>query len=455
VLASPSEGESRTLQNSANVDSANPAAPGEGRSLRRRLALIVLVALALRLVVVAFLYPGQLNPRRDHWPFGYETGRIARAIASGRGFSDPFFAQTGLTAIMGPVYPYILAGVFKVFGIYTAASAIVALTLSSLFSALTCVPVFLLARESFGERVGMLSAWAWALFPYAILFAADRIWETCLTTFLLTALFVFTIYLARTPRLAAWTGFGLLWGVAALTSPAVLSLLPFLGGWACYGLHVRGEKSILPVSASALVFFLTLLPWSVRNYRAFHKLIPLRDNFWSEVWISNHGDTSLFPFVTGHPSTTEAEANEYNRLGEIAYMAEKRRGAEAFIAAHPGWFVLETLRRIAFTWTSAWSLPHRPLVEDFDPDEPFDPANVIFCTVLSVLAFIGLRRAFLEHADARSLYVFALACFPALYYLTRAHLRYRHPIDPEIIILAVYALATWRRASGQVRPAPL
>jgi hypothetical protein len=439
---------------SVNLDKPSPQVSGGHQPLWRRLALPLLIALALRLVVVTFLYTDQLNPRRDHWPFGYETGRLARAIASGRGFSDPFFAETGPSAISGPVYPYLLAGVFKVFGIYTATSAIIALSLNSLFSALTCVPVFLLARESFGERVGMLATWAWAFFPHAILFAADRIWETCLTTLLVSLLVVLAMYLGRTVRPPAWIGFGLLWGVAALTSPAALSLMPFLAGWACYRLHRRGEKWRGPAMAAALAFVLTLLPWGVRNYRTFHRVIPVRDNFWQLVWECNHGDTSLYPVVPGNPSTSEAEVNEFNRLGEIQYMAAKRRGAETFIASHPGWVVLVTLRRIAFTWTGAWSLPHWPLTEGFDPEEPFDPANVIFCTLLSVLAFVGLWRAFREHVDTRWLYVFALACFPLVYYLTLPHLHHRHPIDPEIVILAVYALATWYRGSAHVRPAP-
>jgi len=76
-----------------------------GRRFRGSLLLMVLVALALRLVVVAFEYQGQLNPRRDHWPFGYETGGIARAISTGRGFSDPATVGGGPTAWMTPLYP--------------------------------------------------------------------------------------------------------------------------------------------------------------------------------------------------------------------------------------------------------------------------------------------------------------------------------------------------------------
>jgi hypothetical protein len=65
-----------------------------------------------------------LNPDRDHWRFAGETGRIARSIAEGDGFSSPLHANTGPTAWMTPLHPLLLAGIFKILGIYTQASAI-------------------------------------------------------------------------------------------------------------------------------------------------------------------------------------------------------------------------------------------------------------------------------------------------------------------------------------------
>ena len=38
------------------------------------------------------------------------------------------------------MFPYLLAGIFKGFGVYSKASAIAALALDCLFSALTCIP---------------------------------------------------------------------------------------------------------------------------------------------------------------------------------------------------------------------------------------------------------------------------------------------------------------------------
>jgi 4-amino-4-deoxy-L-arabinose transferase-like glycosyltransferase len=401
---------------------------------------IVLTALTLRLVVVAFLYQGQLNPRRDHWPFGYETGRIARAIATGRGFSDPVTVGSGPTAWMTPVYPYLVAGVFKIFGVYSKRSALILLSLNSLFSALTCIPIFFMARESFGQRTAVWAAWVWALFPFAILLSADWIWDTCLTALLLSCLFLFTLRLSRSASLVAWSCYGLLWGATALTNPSVLALLPLLAGWACFRLHSQGQPWAAKLAVAMLALVIIVTPWFLRNYRTFHQLIPFRDAFWLVMHVGNNGDTSSWAPDAAHPSTSASEEEDYNRLGEIKYMAEKKREAIQFIRSHPGWFVLTSFRRFVFTWTGFWGLPADGQIEvAFDPDQPFDPAVVGLFSTLTVLAIAGLWGAFRQGAPMALPYAFALAAFPIIYYFTISDLRYRHPIDPEIIVLATYA----------------
>ena len=57
-----------------------------------------LIALAVRLAVIPFLYHEWMDPFvLEHWAFG----RIARSIASGHGFGSPF-ADTGPSALLPP-----------------------------------------------------------------------------------------------------------------------------------------------------------------------------------------------------------------------------------------------------------------------------------------------------------------------------------------------------------------
>src|SRR5499433_3781466 len=48
-------------------------------------------------------------------PFENEAGNIANALSQGRGFSDVFRKPTGPTAWLAPIYPSILAAIFRVF----------------------------------------------------------------------------------------------------------------------------------------------------------------------------------------------------------------------------------------------------------------------------------------------------------------------------------------------------
>ena len=107
---------------------------------------------------------------------------------------------------MTPLYPVILAGVFKIFGVYTKASALAMLSLDSLFSALTCIPIFLIARKRFGEPTAVCAGWTWAFFPYAIYFSADFIWATTLTTLLVASIFLVALSLEETDKWQMWLG---------------------------------------------------------------------------------------------------------------------------------------------------------------------------------------------------------------------------------------------------------
>lgn len=63
------------------------------------------------------------RPGDDNFECGWEMGRVGRSIALGHGFSSAYDGNTGATAWEPPLYPYLIGGVFKIFGIYTHSSA--------------------------------------------------------------------------------------------------------------------------------------------------------------------------------------------------------------------------------------------------------------------------------------------------------------------------------------------
>src|SRR5579859_1026135 len=68
-------------------------------------------------------------------PFDNEAGNIANALAQGRGFGDVFRKPTGPTAWLAPVYPSLLAAIFRGTGPFTYASFLAAALLNCVFSA--------------------------------------------------------------------------------------------------------------------------------------------------------------------------------------------------------------------------------------------------------------------------------------------------------------------------------
>ena len=251
------------------------------------------------------------------------------------------------------------------------------LSLNSMFSALTCIPVFLIARRSFGSRIAAVAGWIWAFFPFAVYFSASFIWPTTLATLVLSLLFLAALYLEDSSRESRWTGFGILAGVSALTEPIVLSVAPLLAAWMCYRLLKRKQHWLRPAVCAALAFVVVVMPWFVRNYRAFGVFIPFRDNFGLELYVGNNGETWHFAPEGFHPSGSDREWAEYKQMGELAYMEHKQAQAVTFIKSHPAEFAILSVRRAVYMWTNFWSFSRRYLEA-----EPLDPPNIFLTTTL-------------------------------------------------------------------------
>ena len=404
------------------------------------------VALVIRLVVMGFAYKIQLDPSRDHWVFGWETGRVARSIATGHGFSSPYPEPTGPTALIPPVYTYLVAGVFKLFGVYSVSSALAILTLNNLFSSLTCVPVFLIARRVFGVPAAVWAGWIWAFFPYSIALSNVVVWETSLTTLLLTLLVLLTLKLEHSKSLGAWVGYGLLWGASGLTSPAVLTTLPFLGAWIWFRQWRRGSNCTGLAIAASLAFLLVVTPWIWRCSRTYGRLVAFRGNFGLEVLVGNSSDTSRAANWNVLPGFNKSELEELERDGEPAYMAEKQREANEFIAHHRLRYAGLTLRRVVNTWTGLWEFP-----PPWNMDESGVP-NILMYSFISYLAFAGLVLA-IRHGREEAIPLAFLPMFlPAIYYLTHSDMGFRHPIDPVLVIFMAYAIVSIGAGKQQQNP---
>jgi 4-amino-4-deoxy-L-arabinose transferase-like glycosyltransferase len=421
---------------------STPAVAADRKRLPTRLANLwsrirtsqfwmVAIALFLRVgwIVVGHTY--KFKSTDNNFGFGWEMGRIGAAIASGHGFSDAFGAPTGPTAWEPPLYPYLTAGVFHVFGIYSRSSAFVLLSINSVFSALTCIPIFRIARRIFSEKVAVGSAWTWALLPYAMVWCTRWVWETSLSALLVAVIFWLTLTMEERDGWEPWLEFGLLWGIAALNSTVLLAFLPASGLWAWYYRVKRGKASLAGVVLASLVFAACIAPWTARNYKTFGKFIFIRDNFGAELRLGNGNGADGTWMAYLHPTQDLYAMRQYTAMGELAYVAMRRQQAVDYIKADYPRFAVLCVKRFIYYWAGPPRLAQVWWLAQMK--------NSLFLAS-SILMFWGLGRALRRHKPGAWLLFWLILLYPAIYYVVFPGQRYRHPIEPEMTILGVYLL---------------
>jgi 4-amino-4-deoxy-L-arabinose transferase-like glycosyltransferase len=430
--------EGRIATNLLTVAEANRLKESANPPLHHTILFIVLIAFLLRLAVITIGHTYRITPRRDHFQFGWEMGRLARSIATGQGFSSPTDLSTGPSAWAPPLYPYILAGVFRLCGVYSALSAWMILAFNSVFAALTCLTLYQIADRIYGASVARATAWTWAVFPYAIYWPVRVVWETSFTAFLLSLALLLTLRMAdEPPRRCSWIWFGLLWGVILLTNTAVVSMLPFCLLWLLYRLPRRPQQF---VGAALCVLTATLVvsPWLVRNYQVFDKFIFVRDNLPLEMYEANNDQSAGLWTRDEHPGNNSEAMRRFQELGELGFMDEKRQEVRQFVREHPGRFLWFTLERAAYFWIAP---PQATIVAGYD----LMISRHTNFFLGAAFAFAGLWLTIRNRKSGGLLLACFLLIYPLPYYLVNPFPRYKHPIEPEMILLIVYLFSEARR----------
>ena len=369
---------------------------------------------------------------RWDWEFGYEMGRVARSIAQGHGFGSPFHGLTGPTAWQPPLYPYFLAGIFRLFGVYSVTSAVIVLTLNCIAAAATCFLIYRIANRIAGTKVALWSAWLWAVLPNLMEYDSMWAWETSFSTFFLLLSVWWVMKLPEQEGFRPWLRLGLLWGVIALTNTSLLSMMPFLLAWGV--LFGTQKRRFFYYTAAFAIMFAMTIPWNIRDRFVMGKWMFIRDNFWAEMSYGN-GETARGAWMSWrHPGSQITEMDKYVAMGELNYIADRKREMMLFLRNNKHHFAKLTLiHAILF-----WSDPFKDINEDLHPDVVLYTHSHTIC--FSALAWIGLVILLRHRSRWGWLLAPAMMVYPCLYYITSSDTRYRHPIEPIMLILTVYAV---------------
>jgi hypothetical protein len=418
------------------------------RRIASSIVVIVIVALVLRLVA-AWDYTRQNSHQAlAVVPFLQEAGNIAISLASGHGFSSPFHVDTGATAWMTPVYPWLLSRIFLVFGLRTYSSFVAAVALNIFCSALTCVPIFFAGKRIAGIGVAAGAAWLWAIFPNTILNTFQSMWDASLGALLAATILWATLALENSRRARDWCAYGVLWGLALMTNATLLALLPLFLGWLAIRRWRREFAASRETSAfrsapgrpflAAAVAVLCCVPWTIRNYEVFHRFVPFRSVLGLQMWLGNNENAQETWMGQRHPIFDSGERARYAKLGEIDYMEEKQRQAIRYMTSHPKHEAELIWSRFVATWSGG--TPH-PITDFIHTQALWFRYVLLFNLFLTASTVAGIAVLYRN----RSRYLFPIAIFPIVlpwaYYLTLAYPRYRLPADPAVMLLTALALA--------------
>jgi len=417
--------------------------PGQARTpdfILRSATLAAAAALVLRLTLL-WLTHSNGNVRPKFQVAGGEAANIAWSLATGKGFFGPFPGYELATAWLAPVYPFLWSVGFRIVHLNPSNRILIGQILNCIFSAATCWPIYAIGKKLLGERMGLASAWVWVFLPYAILMPLEWAWDQSLAALLLAVIVQATLGLRESASPLAWSGYGLLWGLAGLVNPTLCGLFPFLLGWLIFQRRKSSWKSLFPLCARAVcMFILALLPWTLRNHYVLGDWVFVKSNFGLEFWLGNNPAVKEIYSNELHPIGNLHERMRLIFDGEPNYNRVKLQQAIAFIESHPGVFLKNTFDRILDTWGATYDSRVDLWVRALD----LSRANIWYCSLFSVLSLAGMILALRRNWRDSLPVAICVLLFPIPYYITHTGLRYRHPIEPLLAIFALYAVArTW------------
>ena len=238
--------------------------------------------------------------------------------------------------------------------------------------------------------------------------------------------------------LIPWVGYGALWAVGVSINPSILSLFPFFLVWLVWNERKEWTVCFKHAGAVLLLFTIGMVPWTVRNYRVFGKIIVLRSNFGLELWLGNNPNVIDMLNQMLHPNDNSMEAAKYVRMGEIAYMEEKQHEALEFMRTHPSDTMNYTFHRFVDIWLAQTDSP----VDIWSNASLLVRLYLAFNSLLPLLCMLGVLYAYRAGLQEVAPYGLVLLIFPIVFYLTHSSPRYRFPIDPIILVLATSGLVT-------------
>jgi tetratricopeptide (TPR) repeat protein len=417
-------------------------APSDRKSGEARAGLgrwgVFLVIFGLAAVLrIAYTIASRQSPFFDHLDLDSRFYDLwAKDIADGEWIGDEVF-------FMGPLYPYFLALIYKMFG----TGLVIVKVTQGLLGAFTAGVTYLLGRALFGTIAGIVAGLIAALYvPF--IFYDNSILLPVLATLLNTLMLYFLYVGLRGGNLRPFLLAGFIAGLSAAGNASVLAFgLPaviFLTVYGKVNAGMRFRRAMLFAVGAALV----VAPIMVRNYVVGDDFVPLTSNAGLNFFIGN-SERAMGAYVkpegldvytdpTGETIAEAAEGRDLKPSEVSAYWAGR---AFRFIREKPGRFLGNLGRKVFFFW----SVFEVPQIEHLQFERRYSwllripsPSFGIICP----LGILGIILTLRKRPKAFLLLLFILAYSTTIiaFFVVA---RYRLPMIPALLVFAGYTIQWW------------
>jgi hypothetical protein len=339
----------------------------------------------------------------QHRPPSAEEAAIACHLAAGHGFRSPMDPSPTAppSAYSAPLYPLVIAGAYRLFGIASPAAVTALMLVNAVFFGIIVVSAERLATLLFKSQIpGLLAAGLLAVHPLFLFYMAD-FWDGFMSLALFALLTVAALRLneatesgGRTGLVAA-AGLGIGMGLLALTNTSYALCFPVL---LCFAFRqprrVSRWRSAAIACAAGLI---VVLPWTIRNYVAFGRLIPIRTSSGVQLWLCNTPISDGYfndRTIAFHPYVNPEERALFLALGEPAYDELAFKRFEHGLVASPSGYLARCLRRSLYLLIGNVTEPvGYPLLRNWQWRGVYGDSLVLNASV-TILGFAGMIAAY-------------------------------------------------------------
>jgi len=391
---------------------------------------------------------------------------LAQRIIDGYGFSFgeyhwPATPAGEPTAHWSYIYTLYLVVVYKLFGVYPVVPRLIQALIGGIFQTFF---IQRLGTRLFNRKVGLVAAAISAVYIYFFYYAGALITETFYITGILWSFDCgFRIINPapnreyRTQKNSFWQWFelGIAVAVTVLLRQLFLLFLPFFFLWLWWNLgekETTGWKRVLHWSAIkglsviVIVLVLTILPFTIRNYRAFRTFVLLNTNagyafFWGNHPIYGTHFIPILPQSMG--SYQDLIPEEIRDLNEAALDKELLKRGIQFVKDDPKRYILLSISRIP-AYFMFWPAPQSGLVSNVSRVASF---GVILPFMIYGI-IIAIRKKWAENGNkllnvlssSEGLVLLFVVIYSAIHILSWALIRYRLPVDATLIPFAAIGI---------------